>query len=165
MAGIGAIAVMALVGGTALSVRAYTAVIEPQGVITQNILLKDGSGRVRVALNNTGQLSLYDANGKTRVWMDATGGLAQLYDANGALRTRILPGAVQAVDAYGKVRASLDGEGALKLYNYDGKMGAMTSSGGFYLLDSNGKSRIILIASDNKIYFYNASGGIVAAHP
>lgn len=148
MAGIGAIAVMALVGGTALSVRAYTAAIDPVTITTQSIFLKDSAGRTRVALSGgSGVIHGFDVNGKSRVTVDANGYI-YVTDTNGIIRARLFPdGTVGTFDGNGKVRAQ------------------MSSIGRVYVYDSNGIARVFLNASDNKIYFTNASGGTVAAHP
>jgi hypothetical protein len=63
-----ALALAALIGGTALSVRAYTAAIEPTSVTTQNLYIKDSSGRVRFYLAGN-SFRQYDASGNLRIYL------------------------------------------------------------------------------------------------
>jgi hypothetical protein len=179
-----ALALAAFVGGTVISVRAYTAVIEPLGVITQNILLKDSAGKVRVALNSSGQLSLYDANGKVRVWLDATGGVVAAQDANGTTRASLgSDGTIASRDSAGRTRAVLSGnevktfdtsgnwlagilwDGNIYLRDSNGKFRLSLSQNYVMLRDSNGTDRVLLSGSDYKLYFRNSSGQTVASYP
>jgi len=145
-----ALALAALIGGTALSVRAYTAAIEPTSITTTSITLKDSSGRTRFALNGLyGTFNAFDVNGKLRAVLGSGGNIAT-FDANEKLRVRLfLGGSGDAVfyDEKGKVRANI---------NWGGNVGVS---------DSNGTRRVLLDAGTNKIYFWNSGGGLVAQYP
>ena len=143
-----AIALAGFIGGTALSGRAYTAAIERQdSITTKAIYLKDTSGRTRVALiGATGLVQVYDGGGRLRMQLNSNGDVRS-YDANGKARAVMTNGPFALYDANGKARA------------------VMTSSGYVTVHDSTGRPRVMMVASDNKIYYKNASGGQVAVTP
>ena len=103
-----ALALAALIGGTALSVRAYTAAIEPTAITTQVITLKDTSGRVRLILSGqNGAVSAFDVNGKLRVRLDSAG-TVYTFAANGKQRVTLdSDGRVFIRDSNGVTRVSL----------------------------------------------------------
>jgi hypothetical protein len=109
VAGIGALALAALIGGTALSVRAYTAAIDPLSITTQAITIKDGNNRVRLVLNGDfGAVFGHDAGGKRRFLLDGNTGNITSYDGNGVARAGMSSGGfVRVYDVSGKTRVTL----------------------------------------------------------
>lgn len=103
-----AIALAALVGGTALAVRASTAAIEPISITTHAIAVKDGAGKKRLVLDGlNGSLGSYDANGKLRAFVNSNG-IIFLQDENGKVRVHLSPGGdVNILDYNGVSRVFL----------------------------------------------------------
>jgi hypothetical protein len=172
MAGIGAIALAAFVGGTVISVRAYTATIEPLGVVTRDILLKDANGQVRVAISGSaGQITLYDAGAKTRVWMDSAGGTITSNNTYGTAQTTINPAGVTARNVYalddsGRQRVHLYGNpGQVYVRDDAGKQRAALSQYGVTTRDANEVMRTYLYNATGKLMLYNSSGQVVATYP
>lgn len=182
-----ALALAALIGGTALSVRAYMAAIEPGFITTRQITLKDSSGRVRLVLDGEqGRVRAFDLNGKMRARLSPGGvtthnanntgstflsadGYIAVADANGKERSQLTgPGELFLRDANGKVRAYISSAGWVNVYDGNEKKRVELTSAGsnsaIYVRDGNGIGRV-LVYGDGKIYFRNESGQNVASHP
>ncbi|MEK6710470.1 MAG: hypothetical protein AABZ64_07820 [Nitrospinota bacterium] len=86
-----AIALAAFVGGTALSVRAWTAAIDPVSITAQTIALKDSTNKVRLTLSGSGSVAyiqVLDANGKARAALTSNG-IVMAMDSNGVGRVTL----------------------------------------------------------------------------
>ena len=149
-----AIALAAFVGGTALSVRAYTGAIEPTSITTTSITLKDSSNRPRLFLTgNSGTVSALDANGKWRASLDSSG-IVTVGDENGVIRAIMSSsGKIYFRNASGQSVAEFGPSGITPTITTP-----TITTQKITLIDASGRTRLILDGASGSVAAIDGNG-------
>ena len=90
LAGVGTLALFAVIAGTAGWTVAYTGAISPSSITTETIVLKDSAGKTRLRLRGQdGTVRAYDSAGEQRVRLYGAKGRIEAYDSAGKWRVKL----------------------------------------------------------------------------